>query len=273
MKTHIKTYLSKAVTATAVAFPFILGAVTGHANVFMFDAVHTTAAIYTGNNSPGHTSPYVDSTNTDWRRISSGSGAAVFGDLTINWNYGRSHNNALNAGVDFSLAKTNQASTAAGPGVFSTSLTGNYIRGRQDGDGRNVGFAFDGLPAGIYDVFVVLHNPDSLTSANNVGIGVLNEAPPTSSATALSWTDNRLTQVNLPANPPTNAWVVNENFALVQVTITDPAQYLYVIGGAFGVSESAISSIQIVAIPEPSTYAALFGLGALALIVLRRFRR
>ena len=55
---------------------------------------------------------------------------------------------------------------------------------------------------------------------------------------------------------------------MVQVTITDPSQYLYVVGGAFGVSESAISSIQIVAIPEPSTYAALLGLGALGLIVL-----
>jgi hypothetical protein len=269
----MKLSLSKAPTAMAVAFPLLLGAAIGHANVFMFDAVHTTAAIYNGTNSPGHTSPYVESTNTDWRRISSGSGSAVFGDLTINWNYGRSHNNNLNAGIDFSLANTNQASTATGPGVFGTSLTGNYIRGRQDGDGRNVGFAFDGLPAGIYDVFVVLHNPDSLTSANNVGIGVLNDAPPTTSATALSWTDSRLTQVNLPANPPTNAWVVNENFAMVRVTITDPAQYLYVVGGAFGVSESAISSIQIVAIPEPSTYAALLGLGALGLIVLRRLRR
>ncbi|MCH8527310.1 MAG: PEP-CTERM sorting domain-containing protein [Kiritimatiellae bacterium] len=236
--------------------------------VFMFDL--GTGAVYDGNNSPAHAAGAVAMDNTEWIKAGGG-GTHGFTDGTLTTNFGRSHNNALNAGIDFSLAAGNEqnASPGSGTGVFGTQLTETYYRGRRDGDGRNVGWAISGLAVGVYDVYVVLHNSDSLGSENNVGIGVLSDTPPTTSGTALPWNDSRLSQTSLPANPTTASWVAGENYAVTRVTVNNASDYLYVLGGAFGVNESAMSSIQIVAIPEPGTLA-LVGIALGSLLLFRR---
>lgn len=261
-QTHFVPFLSLAMLLTAP-----LSAVLP---VFMFDL--GTGPVYDGNNSPAHAAGAVALGNTEWIKAGAGTVTHNFTDGSITTNFGRAHNNSLNGGIDFSLANSNQTTVAAGPGVFGTQLTQSFYRGRQDGDGRNVGWAISGLEVGIYDVYVVLHNPDTLGSANNVGIGVLSDTPPTTQATALPWNDSRLTQTSLPANPTTASWVAGENYALTRITISDSAEFLYVLGGAFGVNESAMSGIQIVAIPEPGIYGLIFGFLGLALVYHRRMR-
>lgn len=241
--------------------------------VFMFDL--GTGTVYDGNNSPAHAAGAVDSSFTTWHKLSSGGNITstfnTLDEFTVNGNFGRSHGNTLNDGIDFSLAGAHVSGATPGAGIFGTNLTTSYARGRANADGRNVGYAFSGLPVGIYDVYVVLHNPNSLGSANNVGIGVLSDTPPTTSATALPWNDTRLTQTSLPANPTTASWVASENYALTRVTVSNENQFLYVLGGAFGVDQSAMSAIQIVAIPEPGTLV-LVGISLGSLLLFRRRR-
>lgn len=166
------------------------------------------------------------------------------------------------------------------PTAITTAARDGFIGGgTATGTGAAIGIRIDGLAVGEYVVYVTARN----TNSNNPsGIAPMNIYTSVG-ASAGTFTFSSLTPVQQANTNYTtanyageyNTFTAGESYVAVSFSISAGQSLFLAVDGANNAVERRgfVNSIQIVAVPEPSTYAAgIFGLLALAAVVRRRQR-
>lgn len=155
---------------------------------------------------------------------------------------------------------SSDTSSTVASGVFEgNGITQTYVTYARDTGykGRPVGAILSRIRPGTYDVYVVAHNNNSVnipsaatfeSSKLTVGVGVTSDTR--ASLPEYVPDDLNLTWVELSVIPETSAWVENNNYARVRVTVTSMDEWLYVVSH-FSYAESqdryaGLSAIQLV---------------------------
>lgn len=230
--------------------------------------------------------PYSVSTASVWNRSNTGnyatsgtlyysSGTAATGVTAVT---DALENLVLGSGTAVYNFSAPAVSTSAGnvlTGVFATNPSNTGVVGTS---ASNVGYGglatkVSGLAFGTYEIYVVTGYTGA-TPASRPGAG--------SAAQHNVWAFEGGNFTTLQAgtygapdtlleNSTTASWVLNDNYAMITVTLDATNPYLYVISqGALNDSNRGwLDSIQIVAVPEPS-YVVLLALSTSALFFRRR---
>lgn len=266
------------------------------AQVLMMDFGGTTVSGTDLTNSPYHSvnTGFADGT---WNKVTASSTAGISGlkyaddqDATgISYtqlkNIGSTGVNATRA-----LAGAPGSGTTNGAmntGIYAgTSVGGDAIRFSSTlTDNRGFGVQIYGLAVGTYDIYVSGRDA-SITSDYNmnfyVGVGSKTVTTNTSTGyvditsgfevktTSFTGTDNTATWLYDSSDP------ANSNYAKFSISITaeNPNLTVFALGDSgAAIAQGYLSSLQIVAIPEPSSFALLGGAAGLFLAVGLRRRR
>ena len=211
---------------------------------------------YTGNDAPAGIA------QTVWNGVltnqTNPTGGLVFADgsaatgVTVETGEGVG---AINWAAPIDRGRNNNASGAGD--IYDTALTGTWFFGVNN---ENLGVRVSGLAPGEYDVYSINREPVEPTRTYDVGIGVAN----TTDFTGLA--------VTSLTGQPTNAtaFVDGHNFATERVTVTSTTDYITVIVDPTNERFGTISGLQIVAVPEPSSFAVILGLGVAGLTRRKR---
>lgn len=181
--------------------------------------------------------------------------------------------------IDLAGAVTSSPLTSNG----SATTTGVYGAGSvgkdatfTTGTNTRVGVQIGGLAAGSYDIYVIARNTNlgSASTASNqqtvyVGAGSAGNFDYSSlSSASLTYGTN--------ASVFTSAWIQGENYVKLSVTLSALDVLNVAVAGTplSGGSETRgfLNAVQVVAVPEPASFAALAGLAGLALVGTRRRR-
>lgn len=246
-----------------------MGLPMGHAQTLMFDFGPTTPTGANLTNSPGHFATAIPGTDTTWNLI--GTSDVLSGLL-----YG---NGTAATGVSIatgheSTASSNSLSFTVNPG-FSAALgsqvnSGIYIGDSVATDGiyhsntaaYAVGVQIGGLAAGQYEIYI---------SGRNTNVNGSYAQRFYASASGASTTfDFTSVPVFAVANSGT-AWAEGTTYARFNVTLTE-GDVLNLATEGTGTSAAGrgfLNSVQIVAVPEPSSMG-LLGFGVLTLLLARK---
>lgn len=247
-------------------------------------------------NDPAHATGAVSLSQTSWNTISSSSDftSAVYSDGTsatgVTIDFGQSA--AAGTSINFATAIGNVALKGTGGAVAGQQsfLGASSIYGSGNNDsntavGRDgflgstntaIGMRIDGLTAGNYTLYIMARQ----VSSNAVGSLPMNLYTATG-ASAGTFDFSALTPtVQTNTNYASagyagqyNVFTAGENYVAINVTV-GAGQSLFIASDGGGAElRGFINSIQIVAVPEPSAYAAGM-LGFLALVtIVRRQKR
>ncbi|HWL53915.1 MAG TPA: hypothetical protein VNQ90_15855 [Chthoniobacteraceae bacterium] len=256
---------------TALAVLFLLP-IAASASVLMLDFGPTTVAPADQTNSPYHT-VNTSFSDTAWNKIEITNPASlVYSDGSaatgVTLTLGSSPNSTV---VDFSSLPThsNALGTQIGTGVFAGTSVGRdgIYRGNVGSQNNQVALKIGGVTAGTYEIYVVGLNtntrisdqsPMNFYAAATGDVSTFDTGGLTPDATTL-----------ITANTP---WMEGGSYGKITVDLA-AGQYLVLVSdGAGSESRGFLNSVQIVAIPEPSTV--ILGLaGCFSLIALRRVSR
>ena len=210
---------------------------------------------YVGNNAPAGI------TETVWNEVltnqTNPTGGLVFADgsaatgVTVETGEGVG---AIDWTAPIDRGRNNNASGSGD--IYDTALTGTWFFGVNE----NIGVRVSGLAPGDYDVYSINREPVEPGRTYDVGIGVAN----TTDFTGLA--------VTSLTGQATNAttFVDGHNFATERVTVTSTADFITVIVDPTNERFGTISGLQIVAVPEPSSFAVILGLGVAGLTRRKR---
>ncbi len=216
----------------------------------------------TDTNSPAHAAGAVPLVENKWNKLSADSSSLKWGDGTaatgVGFDLGRSTSNG--GTIDWNNHNNYQGfNVQTGGNEFNTLLHRSAVR-LQNSAGE-IGARITGLPAGLYDVYVVTVTHVSPNDVSAVSIGA------------------DLTQLTSPTTTgPINTdgtWATPADYVLGQVSLS-AGQALTIISDHVGGNYASLNSIAIVPvaeapIPEPlSALAVMLGAGALAGYLRRR---
>lgn len=272
-------------------------ALTCSADILLLDFGNTTTT--TPANSPYHIAANTTSF-TSWNTINStadvnsglvyGSGAAATG---ISLNLGASatglNNSSTNSSLNTILLATQPSSISALGGNTNTGVYGNtsiatdgvfhQSFGNTTLKTGSVGLQITGLPAGTYEIYFTGRNtsinyataPGTEKITAYAGAGVAGQNFTFNSYTATGFLSFNGT------SSFTSSWVETENYLRLTVSLL-AGEALNIASSGFGSTagngdqRGFINSIEIVAVPEPSSYALMAGAGC-GVAALRRRRR
>jgi hypothetical protein len=261
-----------------------LAASAASAQVIMLDFGPTTASGANLTNSPYHSANGSFSGST-WNTLGTAdSSSIVF-----------SNNSASGVSVDLGQATTTTTINLATQPVSSSALGnptgGGIYAGNSVGtDGiftttngttgvTRVGMQVGGLLAGTYDIYITARNTNTAAAAATYTQTAYIGTSSTSGNFDFSGFTNlgTLTYANPNASTSfTSTWVQGENYLKLSVTLAANDFLNLAIAGGGSENRGFLNSVQIVnttIVPEPSSFAALAGLGALGLVGLRRRSR
>lgn len=260
---------------------FVLAAASSHADVLLIDpstTVSGTAAYPTAN------VPYAVPTTSVWNRGNNGtyttsgtlyyaSGAAANGVTVVT-------DNLVNVGTGTNIYNFSAPAVDANAGnivggVFSTNPSNTGVVGSNVASLGYGGLAtkVSGLAYGTYEVYVVTGYTGATVNSRPGA-----SSPAQHNVWAFEGADFTTLQAGtygspdtLLENSTTASWVLDNNYAKITVTLDALNPILYVISqGALNDSRRGwLDSIQIVAVPEPSSFA-LLGLSVGVLFLRRR---
>jgi len=262
--------------AAALAFTF-----SASAQVMMLDFRSPAPSGDSLTNSPYHT---VDSgfTDTIWNVQGQGS------DSTLTWSDGTEA-----TGISYTTFKNGSGgSTSLSAAGWSGSVTGSVVNtgiyadtsAGADGymmtttftNNRYIGIQMSGLSNGIYDVYVSGRNTAYADPSYTLNYFYSTVAS-TGSYNIASYASESVTFA-ASSTDKTSAWVFDSedpsasNYVKFTISITDENPYFNLAAAGDGVN-GIFSSIQIVAVPEPSSFAMIGGLICLAWVATSRRSR
>lgn len=213
-----------------------------------------------------------------WQQVDRPAGGTTVLTLTDNQTVelGRGDNNAsLNTVLWNGRPAEGTWTPPAGSAIAAegNAVFGDYLR---NGDAnRNLGIRLTNFAPGEYLVYMTIRPAGTSTAGRNVGVGLI-----TGGNMGTSSSIANLTQSTVGAwsdfNASLTSWTGTGssgspwNVLVAPLTITNSTDYIVGILESTGDNQMGIMSMQIVAIPEPSTYAFIFALVAFGSILLRR---
>ncbi|GHC13425.1 PEP-CTERM sorting domain-containing protein [Cerasicoccus arenae] len=235
-------------------------------------------------------SPYTTSGTPTWNTVgvtdvAAGSILDINGSIAtgVSLDIGSAAGSGSTPNTTLSLSSQPTSSSNLG-GIYNTGIYAGSSVGTDgifNSPGGNtqsaaVGFQIGGLDAGIYEVYVAARNTSRTENdgiySQTVSVGSSSSAGNfsylSSSGSSGSTTAETL---NYNTVSSTSAWIEDSNYLKYTITLAEGGFLnLAVLGG--GVDRRGfLNSVQVVSIPEPSSFAALFGLATLAFLVRRRF--
>lgn len=225
---------------------------------------------YSGTDAPGHVDG--SATGTTWNTIATDMASGILdenGNATgIAVDFGTS--SGFGTTLDYSSAtRAADVSSTVGLGVFNTDLmSGNAVRdaGGLDGIGLNV----SGLTAGQYIFYFTGFRGDGTTNAGHdyeVYAGVGADAITDFASLSVG------TITNSNWNDASNSWIAGDNYITGEFTIDGTNDNFSLLVTSEEPFIGVLSSLEIVAVPEPSSYAGIFGAFLLMSRVIRRRRK
>ncbi len=274
----MKTSFLRANSLAIMAF-MVCAMTVANAQVLMFDFGPTVASGASLTNSPYHTAngAFI---NTTWNQVQTadlGSGL-LWSDGTaatgIALNLGSTTaatTSSSTLGLANSPSNTNALGSTINSGVYATTSVGkDGIYTGTTGNSRAVGFQLSGLAAGTYDIFLSARNTNTSVAHTQImflgasatsGDFVLNGAGMTSETLSIA----------AGTSSATSAWVDNSNYLKMTVVVSSGDVLNLATLGGVGEARGFLNSVQIVAVPEPSTWA-LLAFSLTTVLVLRRRR-
>lgn len=196
---------------------------------------HNIDATYTGSESPGHDTG--DVTDTTWNTVTGDSSTLVYADGSA----------ATGVSVDFgegggaTVTWTNAQQTAdlgSPTGIYNTDLMHDWF---YSNGGDNLGARVTGLSAGSYRVYAMTREGNQLTRTYDVTIGVNISAPGDAGAV-------ETTSVGVASGD--TAWIDGENYAVTDVTITGPGDWITIIVDPTNAGFGTLQGLQIVPLTQ-----------------------
>lgn len=275
MKKHLTRHAL--VAALAVLFlPALL-----EAQVLMLD-FGPTASTGAQANSPYHTAASGSFTDTSWNTV----GAADIASGLL-WSDGTSA-----TGISLNIGATTAATTASSTLGLGNTPSGNSALGSQintgiysgnsvgtdgiftstSGNTRSVGFQLSGLAAGTYDIYVTARNTSTSNAHTQTAyVGTSSSAGDFVIDGGGSYASSSMSYA-AGTTSAVSSWVQGDNYLKFTITL-GIGEYLNLATlGSSGDNRGFLNSVQIVAVPEPSTFA-LLGIGLCGLLGLRFLRR
>lgn len=175
--------------------------------------------------------------------------------------------------IDFNATpgSTNALGTTVNTGVFAAGSVGrDGIFSGTGTQNNRLGLQISGLAPGEYDIYVVSINTNQ-PGTRSMEVGAM------ASGTMTTWDTTGFVGANSISNvaTDTSAWVLGTNYMKLSVTLDGTNDVLSIFTNGLNSAEQRgfLNSVQIVAIPEPSTYALIFAGLAVAFVVRRRFAK
>ena len=220
--------------------------------------------------SAGHATGAVSASDVSWNNLQTGDVASglIWGDGTAAT--GVSVNLGVSAAgsdiIDFANNPTNVGlGTSLTAGIYSGSRVARYgiWGGGSTSSNIAVGVRIDGLAAGEYQIYV--------TGRNTANSGNLSAAFYASAGSGSLYDFSAVANIASVANTAsaTGSYLQNVNFGLLTVTLSEGQSLFVATQGTTTEQRGFLNSLEVVAVPEPSTGLLLAG-GLTVVVVMRR---
>jgi hypothetical protein len=236
-------------------------------------AVTNVSPTFDARVSAGHAAGAISLTDVSWNNLQTGdvSSGLIWGDgtaadgIAVNLGVSPSGSNVINFANNPSSVGLGTTVTA---GIYSDTRVARYGIWGGGSAGQNIalGVRIDGLVAGTYQIYVTGKNTNS---SNNLAAIFYASAAGLAATYDFSAITNTANVANTTGNSA--AYAVDVNYGLLTVTVGTGQSLFLATEGTTAEQRGFLNSLQIVAVPEPSSLLLVSG-GLLAGLWRRRRR-
>jgi len=237
------------------------------AETLLIDFGATAATSTASTNNPAGVAP---SAAADWNLV----GGVASASLSFYADGTAATGVSINEGSSATASIVNWTAHPTASNLGTSIVTNDFASGNPaygavfDSGASNIGMQVSGLAAGTYNLFVVGVNTNSSTPvsetffAGDTGSSLLTSSSYNFTSLPLSATESN-------SGISTSTWVAGTDYQELTVTIANSGDILTLV--AEGGGTTALNMLEIVAVPEPRTWAELaFGAFVLFFVVRRR---